>query len=64
MPVVSFDHLPKSGTQKEISGCSGSPLRQQSVFRAGGRHTARQISHDTAQEIYNQGHYTGSAVVV
>ncbi len=48
-----FSPIAQSGTQKEISGCSGSPLRQKSVFRAGGRNTARQISNDTAQEIYS-----------
>lgn len=53
-----------SGTQKEISGCRGSPLRRQSVFRAGGRRTARQISHDTAREIYSQRHGSGSAAGV
>lgn len=61
MPVLSFDH--RAGTQKEISGCSGSPLKRQSVFRDGGRRAASQNSHDTAREIYNRQYYTGAAGV-
>lgn len=64
VPSVSLDRLPKAGTQKEIFECSGSPLRLQSVFKAGGRHTTRQISYDTAPVIYNQRHCTGHTDIV